>query len=201
MVGSKTEGRTLLIVGINMKMLMGIAAALLLIGSSTGSAYAHADLTSTNPADGSELLVAPANVELTFSEALLPDTVEIAVTTESRGLVGDTVFSTTGDTVTVDWDQTLPGDTYQVAYRVVSNDGHPVTGAFSFSYPGENGTTESEIVDVEPINSEPINSEPTNSEPTNSESTDESSGISIIWLVIIGLLVGAGIGYVIRRRS
>jgi len=190
-VGSKTEGRTLLIMGINMKTLLGIVAALLLIGSGTGTAYAHADLTSTNPADGSQLSVAPENVELTFSETLLPDTVEIAVTTESRGLIGNTIFSTTGDTVTVDWDQTLPGDTYQVAYRVVSNDGHPVTGAFSFSYPGENGITESEIVDVEPINSE----------ATNSESNEESSGFSIIWLIIIGLLIGAGIGYVIRRRS
>jgi methionine-rich copper-binding protein CopC len=167
------------------------AAIIISLTIPVSSAFAHADLTSTNPTDGSELSAPPVNVELTFSESLLPDTVEIAITTESRGLIGNTVFSTIGDTVTVDWDQTLPGDTYQVAYRVVSNDGHPVTGAFSFSYPGEDGITESGNVDVEPMNSESI----------NSESTDDSSGISIIWLIVIGLLIGAGIGYLIRRRS
>jgi copper resistance protein C len=155
------------------------------------SAFAHADLTSTNPADGSELSTAPVSVDLTFSESLLPDTVEIAVTTESRGLIGNTVFSTNGETVTVVWDQNLPGDTYQVAYRVVSNDGHPVTGAITFTYPNESDTLDTDVVESEVVQSEAV----------NAESADESSGISVIWLIVIGLMVGAGIGYVIRRRS
>ena len=163
-----------------------LTALVILLVSPMAASFAHADLTTTNPIDGSELAAAPMFVELNFSESLLPDTVEIAVTTEGFGLISGTTFSTNGGTVTVPWDQSLPGGEYQVAYRVVSNDGHPVTGTITFSYPGETGLIESETVDVEPI---------------NSESDDESSGISVIWLIVIGLLVGAGIGYVIRRRS
>ena len=175
-----------------------------LLGIST--AHAHADLTSSNPEDGSSLSEAPSVIELTFNEQLLPDTVEIAVTTESAGLIPNLAFSTDGSMVSLPWDQGLPGDTYQVAYRVVSNDGHPITGAISFSY-----STPMVSDTSEPDTSEPDASEPEPSatpeviaveaEESEGSMTQETSGISPIWIALGGLLIGAAIGYLMWRRG
>lgn len=190
-----------------MKKAALILATAFLVLTAPSAVHAHADLTSSNPADGSALDVMPGTIELTFSEELLPDTVEIALTTESAGLLPNLEFTTQGNTVVLPWDQTLPGDTYQVAYRVVSNDGHPITGAISFSYP--TATT----ADAEPSSadaSSPDASSPDAGSPepvsgdvsTSSENeAAEPTGINPIWIALVGLLIGAAIGFFMWRRG
>ncbi|MGW1990086.1 copper resistance CopC/CopD family protein [Embleya sp. NPDC001921] len=111
-----------------------LLAALVLGGA--GVASAHAVLQSSNPASGSTLTSAPATVTLRFSEG-----VEI-------GLGGVKVFDPSG--TRVDNNQTkhgpdgdtsvvtplrggLPTGTYTVAWRAVSADSHPISGAFTFN--------------------------------------------------------------------
>ncbi len=187
MVGSTTSGRTLLIMRFTIKMTLASLTSLLFVLGGTSAAYGHASLTSSNPEDGSTLSAPPTVIDLTFNEELLPDTVEIAVTTEAAGLIAGVEFTTAGPTVQVAWPQDLPDDTYQVAYRVVSSDGHPITGAITFSYTGSGApaTTESEVVV---------------SESTETPET-EPAGISPIWLIVGGLVIGAVIGYVMWRRA
>ena len=190
MVGSTTSGRTLLIMRSFLKIALTCLTASLLIAMGTSVVQAHAGLISSNPEDGSTLSAPPTVIDLTFNEELLPDTVEIAVTTEAAGLIAGVEFTTAGPSVQVTWPQDLPDDTYQVAYRVVSNDGHPITGAITFSYTGSGApaTTESEIVVSE------------TSESTEAPET-EPAGISPIWLIVGGLVIGAVIGYVMWRRA
>ena len=192
MVGSAPAGRTLLIMRLTSKLALASLTSLLFVLGGTSVAYGHASLTSSNPEDGSQLSAPPSFVELTFNEELLPDTVEIAVTTEAAGLIAGTEFATVGPTVQVTWPQNLPDDTYKVAYRVVSNDGHPITGAISFSYTGsgapatvEPQTQESEILVTE----------------TSETQESESTGIAPIWLIIGGLVIGTAIGYFMWRRA
>ena len=188
--------------GVNMKKVVLIASTALLVFLAPSALQAHADLTSSNPADGSALDVTPSTIELTFSEELLPDTVEIALTTESAGLLPNLEFTTQGNTVLIPWDQTLPGDTYQVAYRVVSNDGHPITGAISFSYPT------AVTADAEPTSPEASSPDASSPEPVSSgEATSgeneaaEPTGINPIWIALVGLLIGAAIGFFMWRRG
>ena len=164
-----------------------------LLGIST--AHAHADLTSSNPEDGSSLSEAPNVIELTFNEQVLPDTVEIAVTTESAGLIPNLDFSTDGSTVSLPWDQALPGDTYQVAYRVVSNDGHPITGAISFSY------ATPPVPDASSSEPEPSATPEVIAVETEEVAAEDTPGISPIWIALGGLLIGAAIGYLMWRRG
>ena len=173
-----------------LKIALTCLTASLLIAMGTSVVQAHAGLISSNPEDGSTLSAPPTVIDLTFNEELLPDTVEIAVTTEAAGLIAGVEFTTAGPSVQVTWPQDLPDDTYQVAYRVVSNDGHPITGAITFSYTGSGApaTTESEIVVSE------------TSESTEAPET-EPAGISPIWLIVGGLVIGAVIGYVMWRRA
>lgn len=187
MVGSAPAGRTLVIMRFTSKLALASLTSLLFVLGGTSAVYGHASLTSSNPEDGSQLSAPPSFVELTFNEELLPDTVEIAVTTEAAGLIAGTEFATVGPTVQVTWPQNLPDDTYKVAYRVVSNDGHPITGAITFSYTGSGAPAivESEIVVTE----------------TSETQESESTGIAPIWLIIGGLVIGTAIGYFMWRRT
>ena len=170
-----------------MKMALASVTAVFIVLTGTSAAHAHASLVTTSPEDGSELTTPPSVVELTFNEELLPDTVEIAVTTEASGLIAGTEFTTVGPTVQVSWPQDLPDDTYKVAYRVVSNDGHPVTGAITFSYTGSgvSAPVESEVVVTE----------------SSAVQESESTGIAPVWLIIGGLVIGGAIGYIMWRRA
>ncbi len=212
MVGPKTKGRTLVIVKTMVKSSVLAVATMLLFFATPAAIHAHAELTSSNPADGSALTQAPETIELAFSEDLLVDTVEIAVTNSDEELVDNIVVSTERNTVTTIWPADLPGGQYRVAYRVVSNDGHPITGVINFEYPEtvvveqsaapeatqEEVVSETETVVAEPISDESIAEEPTAAEPAQDKT---SPGISPIWLIIIGLGIGAIIGFVMLKRG
>jgi len=196
-VGSAPTGRTLVIMRFTSKLALASLTSLLFVLGGTSAAYGHASLTSSNPEDGSQLSAPPTSVELTFNEELLPDTVEIAVTTEAAGLIAGTEFATVGPTVQVTWPQDLPDDTYKVAYRVVSNDGHPITGAITFSYTGSGvpATVESQTQESQTQESEIVVTE------TSETQESESTGIAPIWLIIGGLVIGTAIGYFMWRRA
>lgn len=106
-------------------------------------ALAHAGLIGTDPADGSVVPTAPATVSLTFSEPVSPAgdatrlfdaagqqvPVEVAVT--------DAVLALTPGAALAD-------GTYVVAWRVISADGHPISGGFRFSV----GAPSAQVVDA-----------------------------------------------------
>jgi copper resistance protein C len=147
-----------------------------------------------------------------FSEDLLVDTVEIAVTNSDQELVDNVVVSTERNTVTTIWPEDLPGGEYRVAYRVVSNDGHPITGVIDFNYPETvvveesavpESTQEEVVSETENVVAEPSSEEPSSEEPISEVAAqdDTSQGISPIWLIIIGLGIGAVIGFVMLKRG
>lgn len=119
-----------------MRILQRFGAALvgLLLVSAVAapSSYAHADLASSDPAAGAALAVAPSAVTLTFSEELVADTVNVALSDEGGPLEG-IVAKTDGAVVTVPWPTEAGAGSYTVAYRVVSQDGHPIDGSFDFT--------------------------------------------------------------------
>jgi len=122
-----------------------LAAAAFVIGLLTigisAPAFAHDELLGAEPADGAVLETLPAELTLTFSGVLLPGegATEFAVT-DSAGTdltAGEPVLD--GVRVT----QPLTGSasgTISVAWRVVSSDGHPISGEYSFVV-GEAGAT------------------------------------------------------------
>lgn len=96
------------------------------------TASAHDALTGTTPAAGSTLSVAPTAVSLTFAESPMAQGLGVAVT----GPDGSRVTSGTPVVRVNEVSQRLlpltRSGTYTVAYRVVSADGHPVSGTFTF---------------------------------------------------------------------
>lgn len=97
------------------------------------SASAHAELLRTTPEDGAVLEQAPAEAVLTFNEP-----VQLLDSSSTRLFPGDEapldLDSRVSDTEVV---ASLPGDladgSYALSYRVVSADGHPISGAITFT--------------------------------------------------------------------
>lgn len=105
--------------------LTGIAGA--------GPASAHATLVSTQPGEGARVPTAPTEVTLEFSEGVSLGA-GYARVLDAEGERADTgAAAVDSATLTVPLRDDLPDAGYLVTYRVVSADGHPIAGAFSFA--------------------------------------------------------------------
>ncbi|MQS13079.1 ABC transporter [Streptomyces kaniharaensis] len=117
--------------------LLGVLGApLTLMFAGAGPASAHATLEATDPHQNSVVAAAPQAVTLTFSESvsLSGDSVRVldpagkAVDTGNPGHADGR-----GNTARVGLNSGLANGTYTVAWRAVSEDSHPIGGAFTFS--------------------------------------------------------------------
>lgn len=111
---------------------LGVLAGLLL-ASAAAPAFAHDELLGTDPAIDSVQETLPPELELTFSGVLLTgDGATEVVVTDAAGndlTEGDPVLD--GVRVTQALSGTASGEVH-VAWRVVSSDGHPISGEYSF---------------------------------------------------------------------
>jgi copper resistance protein C len=99
-----------------------------------GPAAAHDVLEGSDPADGSSVATAPSRITLTFDEAPTPNTATITVV----GPDGTTHYesgapTSDGAKISVGVAPLGAAGRYEIGYRVVSDDGHPVSGALSFT--------------------------------------------------------------------
>ncbi|WP_328418032.1 copper resistance protein CopC [Streptomyces violaceus] len=123
-------------------MLLGTVLVLLLFSAAPASA--HAALRTTDPDDGSVVRQAPRSVTLTFTESvgLLDDSFRVFGPDQRRVHTGEATHADgRSDTARVGLPGKLAQGTYTVAWRVVSADSHPVSGAFSFSVGKRSATT------------------------------------------------------------
>jgi copper transport protein len=148
-----------------MRRLAALATLLFSIGFSTG-AWAHAALVSVEPFNGSVLLAAPKVVALRFNESVTPGAIRLI---DAVGRVRDEArIEASAETISITMPPDLPQGTSVVSYRVISQDGHPVTGSVMFS----------------------IGTESAALQPADAD----SSVNALIWLTRIGLYLGLFVG-------
>ncbi len=113
----------------------GIAAGIVVaLSLPAGPANAHADLLRTDPASGSVVQSLPQAVTLTFSEDVQPVVSQMQVIAPDGSRADDErVSEEATSTVRIPLRTDGPDGTYAVSYRVVSDDGHPMTGVVTFS--------------------------------------------------------------------
>lgn len=112
-----------------------VAASVLLVAplAAAGPASAHDELLSTDPADGATLAEAPDAITLTFGEEVIELGTAVVVVDAAGVTLADGPLAVDGAVITRPIaPPTVPGDV-TVSYRVVSADGHPVTGTFAFA--------------------------------------------------------------------
>ena len=206
-VGAATRTRTL--IGVHRNIALAVTTATVFVVSVTmaPTASAHADLQVSTPEDGESLQIAPEEIRLTFSEELFEELVEISILDADGDLYSTIEVEQTpppGTDVIFPWPTQAPPGDYSIAYRVVSADGHPVTGTISFSYaataaePSPSDTApqptpsdstpsaESSTPAASPATSAPSPSSAT--ESSTSSSTDSSSGTTLVVLGVVLLL-------------
>lgn len=173
-----------------------LATVIGLSALSAAPASAHDELTSSTPAANATVLESPPEVTLRFSAALKADAVQIAVVDDGGNGVHEGAPTINGPTMTQKLRPNLPAATYRISFRVISRDGHPVSGVRSFTVQGQPGapSTTPNTPDTAPVES-------ASGGARNKNNNDD--GRSWIWLVggtviVMGTL--AVVLVLVRRR-
>ncbi|NHA01095.1 copper resistance protein CopC [Nocardioides sp. W3-2-3] len=166
-------------------------ALLAAVGLPAAPAWAHAALVSSDPADGQRLSALPGTATLTFNEEISPPSYVVVTAPDgSRADRGEPRVD--GSTVTVDLAKGEEG-TYALAFRVISADGHPVTGRLTFVVGDGPLDTTGPTLAATPADS-----------PTSARAAAADGGGPGLGTVQIavgaGLLAAAGLLWVLARR-
>jgi methionine-rich copper-binding protein CopC len=175
-----------------------ICAVALLVGAAP--AFAHTRLQSSDPADGTSLGAGPQRVSLTFNEPMQSGFATLTVIGPDSRPYQSGEVTANGGTVSIAVAPLGPAGRYEVGYRVVSEDGHPVTGAIAFTLtaPGPAAATTTAAPAAAPSSAlaAPASATPapTSAAPAPvAASTDDDGGMPV-WPWIVGGVVLIGVG-------
>jgi methionine-rich copper-binding protein CopC len=169
-------------------------------------ASAHDSIAGSVPTDGATLTTAPTEVRITFEEPPTATGLGVAVMAPGGSSVVAGKPTIEGNVVVQALDPLTVGGTYAVSYRVVSADGHPVTGTLAFTVdlptPSPSVTSSSPAPTSAPA--APASSD-SSSASALASTTDASASSTPVGAIIAGavalaLVVGAVV-LVSRRRS
>lgn len=96
-------------------------------------ASAHARLEASSPKDGSTLTATPPEVMLRFNEPIKDSLNQVSVKSGSTDAT-DGKLEVDGNTVYQPLKSSLAAGDYTVTYKVISADGHPISGTVKFTY-------------------------------------------------------------------
>lgn len=177
----------------NIRKIVPVAAlAAALLGLGAGPAWAHDTLKSSNPEKGAEI-ESPREIELVFTGNVRVPQIVLTAADGSRPATGPA--RAVDDTVTQQVNGPLPNGTYTVGWRVVSSDGHPITGRYEFTVKGSAAPASSPA--PAPVASA------TSPQPAVSEAAEEGGSSSgWLWIGVAALVIVLGTGGVAwARRS
>ena len=178
------------------------ACVALLLGAAP--AFAHTRLDSSNPADGASVDSAPRSVSLTFNEDIQAQFATLKVIGPDGTEYQTGAVSAAGGQVSTAVSPLGPAGAYQIGYRVVSDDGHPVQGKLSFTLTQPGPAAAAPTAEAAPV-AAPV-AEPTAAPaPVAPQAATQQSEGAPVWPWLVGavLLVGLGAAVALRlgRRS
>lgn len=183
-----------------------LAAFLVLL--SPLSASAHDALVSSSPAADSSVETLPSELTLTFSAKLIDGegATELTVTDPAGQSVIDGTPTVEGAIVTQPLLGSGPAGEYHVVWKVVSSDGHPTSGEFSFTVTVGDEATPSDEPTTAPPTAAPTTEQTAAPEATATTVPDagDDAGAPSGWIWVLAILVLAALALVVwlvlRRR-
>lgn len=184
------RGRSVLVV-----LIVGVLSVLPSV-----AATAHSAMTGSNPTSGSTLTAMPKELELQFNEDLQEMSLSMVLRHDDETVAeleprldGAVVRATPPD-------ETWASGEYQLVYRVVSEDGHPLSGSVPFSLDVEEASAPADPT-ATPSAAAPATAEPSTSQASAAAEPDSSS-TGVTAAIVVGVVVLALVGAVlVRRRS
>jgi LPXTG-motif cell wall-anchored protein len=166
-----------------------LALAIPLINTSASPAHAHTALELSTPANNQSIKFIPTELSATFDEDLIEIEGEVVNTLELQSADGTNYLlsaaTIAGPVVSAKvGDGEYPAGNYLLKFRVVSVDGHPVTGEISFST--QSATT------IGAMPSEPVT--------TSYIPEPVDSSTNTLFFILGGLMLLVGILFGIRRK-
>lgn len=168
-------------------------------------ALAHDELINTEVLPGSEG-ASPEGIRLTFSNSILDAGTEIVVTAPDGADATNGEPELDGPLVTQALAPDLADGEYQVTWRVVSSDGHPIDGAFSFAFAANTPATIGDATTTDnPGAEENDASSPEDTEtPADNPAAVDAEGANpglVVLFVLVGIaVIGAVIAIVVGQR-
>ncbi|MDQ2583111.1 copper resistance CopC family protein [Saccharothrix yanglingensis] len=170
-------------------LLAGLVAGAVVLGTA-GTAFAHNVLISSDPADGARLESGPAAITLTFDQPVQAGEKFNTITvTGPEGTRWEAEGEPTvkNNSVTFPVRPLGPAAEYAVGYRILSADGHPVTGSLKF--------TTTSAGDGTPAPAE-------SSGTAGSAAAQDGGGVPIwVWIAAAVVLLGGGVFLALRGGS
>ncbi|MFC6004487.1 copper resistance protein CopC, partial [Streptomonospora nanhaiensis] len=109
------------------------AAAAVLVAVAAGPAHAHETLISSSPDDGGRPAESPEEITLTFSGDIMDLGAAVVVLAPDGEPVPTGAVSVDGPEAVVPLSAELEAGGHAVRWKVVSGDGHPISGSFTFT--------------------------------------------------------------------
>jgi methionine-rich copper-binding protein CopC len=171
------------------------------------TASAHDELVSSSPGSG-DTVAAPDALTLTYSESLIDTGYRVVVSGPDGAVPGDVRVS--GERVVERFRQPLAAGAYDVLWRVVSSDGHPISGKLSFTVRAARTASPTSTAAASPTSSSPASSSATapttSASPTPSGSPtppSETGGLGAggVLAVVAAALVAAATALALARRN
>ncbi|MEW2399303.1 copper resistance CopC family protein [Streptomyces sp. NPDC046862] len=160
-------------------------------------AAAHTGLDTSSPGANATLAGLPPRVTLTFSDSMTERYAKVAVTGPDGTSAAAGEPQVSGKTVTLALAPARSAGRYTVGYRVVSADGHPVSGAYSFTVKAADTSGPSPRVTESDRAAAPRAAE--RSAPDRAGGESGGSGVPV--LAAMGVLVLALVGAFVARRK
>lgn len=165
------------------------------------SAYAHDVLVDNMPADGAVLDEAPDEIVLTYNNAILDigEGATVVNLLDAAGNEVETRTPTVQNRNVITRVDDLPDGAYRVVWRVVSSDGHPIQGTFTFAV-GPDGQAELDALEAATdaaVDESEAPAEQVDDPAEGGASLPVIIGISV---VVVGL-AAAAITVLMRRRT
>lgn len=173
----------------------------LLVALWPSSAFAHDALVGSDPADGASLETAPEVITLSFSGEPIDIAPQI-ILRQNNETVAELSPELDGFDVHADVPD-LAGGEYQIAYSIVSSDGHRIEGftTFTLADGSEQDASASEPASDQPEpTSDAGSGEPAEDQsPTQAENSEDNGAVT--WIRLGGIIVVIlGLGVIVRRK-
>jgi methionine-rich copper-binding protein CopC len=175
-----------------------LAGLALLIG--TGTALAHARLESSDPVDGASLDSGPQQISLIFSDPMTADFNTLTVIGPDNAHYETGPITAQGTTVTIGVGPLGPAGRYEIGYRVVSEDGHPVTGSVAFTLTTAGPGAAQAAAASAPAAPSTGPAAPEAAPPASAAANTADGGGMPVWPWIVGAVVLVGGGVVAALR-
>ncbi|MFG6191333.1 copper resistance protein CopC [Nonomuraea sp. JJY05] len=177
-------------------LLLAFAAA----GIAPPAAQAHNVLVSSDPKDGATLPAAPARVTLVFDQAVRQGYAQVGVTGPDGSSWADGSAEVAAERVSVRVKPLPSGGAYTVGYRILSADGHPVTGKISFTLAdGAAGAGPAQNAGQDAAQGATGQAARDASAQAAEAAANGGAGMAVVWVVGALLLLAAGTAVALRR--